>query len=192
MRQRIPHVARRALSILVLFVIYAPRLAHGQTGGPYDLSWSTIDGGGNSMEGGTYALDGTTGQPDAGLLTGGVYRLGGGFWGGGTRYVLGMPEPVPSRVSATGLEAGRPNPFSASSSFGFTVVRPQRVAMRVFDLRGRLVRVLLDEESNAGRFLVAWDGSDHRGQRMPSGVYLVRLSTEDLEAATKVVLLKNR
>ena len=46
------------------------------------------------MEGGTYALDGTTGQPDAGLLTGGVYRLGGGFWGGGTRYVLGMPEPT--------------------------------------------------------------------------------------------------
>ena len=55
----------------------------GQSGDGYDLSWQTVDGGGASFnEGGAYALGGTSGQPDAGVLEGGGYRLSGGFWGG--------------------------------------------------------------------------------------------------------------
>jgi hypothetical protein len=57
-----------------------------QSGGRYDLSWNTIDGGGHtfsSAEG--YALGGTVGQPDTGVLSGGDYTLSGGFWGGGIR-----------------------------------------------------------------------------------------------------------
>ena len=52
--------------------------------GGYDLSWWTVDGGGQTFStGGDYTLGGAIGQPDAGLLTGGDYTLGGGFWGGG-------------------------------------------------------------------------------------------------------------
>jgi hypothetical protein len=53
----------------------------------YDLSWWTVDGGGGAVSGGSYALTGTIGQPDAGVLTGGGYTLGGGFWGGGAAAV---------------------------------------------------------------------------------------------------------
>ena len=50
----------------------------------YDLSWWTADGGGATFStGGGYTLGGTIGQPDPGLLAGGDYNLGGGFWGGG-------------------------------------------------------------------------------------------------------------
>jgi hypothetical protein len=48
----------------------------------YDLSWWTVDGGGGQSSGGSYILRGTIAQPDAGL-SGGNYRLEGGFWGGG-------------------------------------------------------------------------------------------------------------
>jgi hypothetical protein len=73
------------LTALVLLLAAAlPILA--QSGGGYDLSWSTIDGGGYTFStGGTYSLGGTAGQPDAGLLTGEGYTLGGGFWGGGAQ-----------------------------------------------------------------------------------------------------------
>lgn len=59
-------------------------LALAQSGGSYDLTWSTIDAGGamNSI-GGTFALSGTTGQPDAAsnpTLAGGTFELTGGFW----------------------------------------------------------------------------------------------------------------
>ena len=58
--------------------------ALAQSGGGYDLTWSTIDGGGYTFStGGSYSLGGTVGQPDAGALSGGGYTLGGGFWGGG-------------------------------------------------------------------------------------------------------------
>jgi hypothetical protein len=56
--------------------------AGAQTGGGYDLTWSTIDGGGGTSTGGSYSLSGTAGQPDAGTLTGGSYTLAGGFWTG--------------------------------------------------------------------------------------------------------------
>ena len=46
----------------------------------YDISWWTIDGGSNTSSGGSYSLSGTTGQPDSGILTGGTYKLEGGFW----------------------------------------------------------------------------------------------------------------
>jgi hypothetical protein len=52
--------------------------------GGYDLSWWTADGGGYThSSGGGYELGGTVGQPDAGVLQGGGYTLGGGFWHGG-------------------------------------------------------------------------------------------------------------
>jgi len=56
--------------------------ARAQSGGGYDLSWWTIDGGGITFAvGGTFDLGGTIGQPDASYaLTGGTYSLTGGFW----------------------------------------------------------------------------------------------------------------
>jgi hypothetical protein len=57
--------------------------ALAQSGGGYDLAWSSIDGGGGVSTGGGYTLAGTAGQPDGGALAGGSYHLGGGFWLGG-------------------------------------------------------------------------------------------------------------
>lgn len=57
--------------------------APAQSGGPYALEWSTIDGGGGTSRGGAYVLSGTMGQPDAGYSAGGQYELFGGFWAGG-------------------------------------------------------------------------------------------------------------
>ena len=56
--------------------------ARAQSGGGYDLSWWTIDGGGITFAtGGTFNLGGTAGQPDASsALTGGAFSLTGGFW----------------------------------------------------------------------------------------------------------------
>ena len=54
--------------------------ASAQSGGGYDLTWNTIDGGGGTSAGGNYSLSGTIGQPDAGTMSGGAYTLNGGFW----------------------------------------------------------------------------------------------------------------
>ena len=80
----------------ICMVVIAPTF--GQTGADYDLSWTTIDGGGVMFStGGDFGLFGTIGQPDAGEMTGGIYTLTGGFWFG----------QVPGECSATGVRSYR-------------------------------------------------------------------------------------
>ena len=85
--------------LLLVVVLVAVALAAwralptvAQTGGTYDLSWNSIDGGGATFAtGGNYSLGGTIGQADAGVLSGGAYTLTGGFWAalntGGSTYL---------------------------------------------------------------------------------------------------------
>ena len=69
-----------ALVVLVGQLAFHTHAVSAQSGGGYDLTWNTIDGGGGTSTGGAYTLSGTIGQPDAGTLSGGVYTLNGGFW----------------------------------------------------------------------------------------------------------------
>lgn len=86
-----PQVVRTMLGAALTsgcLLIGAP--ACGQSGGGYDLTWSTIDTGGETFStSGPYSLGATAGQPDAGILAGDPYILQGGFWLGGS-----IPNPV--------------------------------------------------------------------------------------------------
>ena len=84
------------LALLLLLLLAGVALAQvpQQT---YTLDWWTVDGSGGmfSTDSG-YSLGGTAGQPDPGVLSGGGYELGGGFWGGGAptpgqRYGIYLP-----------------------------------------------------------------------------------------------------
>ncbi|RME43611.1 MAG: hypothetical protein D6796_12870 [Caldilineae bacterium] len=94
-------IIRYTALALVLLALPAA-LALAQTGGVYDLSWHTVDGGGGQTSGGAYTLTGTTGQPDAGPMSGGNYSLAGGFWpattatggGGGGSHSIYLPLVV--------------------------------------------------------------------------------------------------
>ncbi len=69
--------------VVTLTLLLIASAAHAQTGGGYNLSWNSIDGGGETFStGGGYEVGGTIGQPDAGetVMTGGGYALTGGFW----------------------------------------------------------------------------------------------------------------
>ena len=72
---RFPGARRLTVPLAVCLLLLAASTVLAQSGGGYDLSWSTVDGGGETFSsGGVYTLGGTAGQPDAGLLTGGNYR----------------------------------------------------------------------------------------------------------------------
>jgi hypothetical protein len=57
----------------------------------FELTWYTVDAGGGTSQGGSYTLSGTIGQPDADSLTGGDYRLDGGFWSEATSARVFLP-----------------------------------------------------------------------------------------------------
>ena len=86
----------RFLAACLLLCVAFQALA--QSGGGYDLSWSAVAGGGGTLStGGTYSVDGTVGQPEAGLLKGGDFTVGGGFLPGGevaSEYWIYLPLVV--------------------------------------------------------------------------------------------------
>ncbi len=83
MRRTAILLALAALFLLTSVVLrQAQDVALAQSGGDYDLTWFTVDGGGGVSTGGTYALSGSIAQPDAGAMSGGDYTLAGGFWAG--------------------------------------------------------------------------------------------------------------
>jgi hypothetical protein len=92
---KIGRVGTSLLALAALLLLACGALGSGavaQSGGLYDLTWSTVDGGGYTFSaGGDYTLGGTVGQPDAGLLMGGDYTLNGGFWAVTGRYQVYLP-----------------------------------------------------------------------------------------------------
>lgn len=82
----------RSIPIGLLLALLLVGVAAAQSGGPYDLGWSTLDdGGGMFSTGGSYVLGGSIAQHDAsGPLSGGVYAVTGGFWPG----ILASPRAV--------------------------------------------------------------------------------------------------
>jgi len=87
-----------------------------------------------------------------------------------------------------GLIGNAPNPFSRSTVVRFGLSRPGRATLRIFDLRGRLVRTLVDEVLAAGRHEVAWSGRDDTGSAVASGVYFYRLQAEGQTAIRRLTL----
>jgi len=159
----------------------------GQSGGPYELSWNTVEGGGTST-GGTYLVRGLAGQPDAGAMTGGSYEIHGGYSGGGD-VVSAVDESDPNPGLPASLQL-YPNPFNPSTTVRFDLPRAERVHIAVYDVGGRLVHTLLDERRGPGSHRVTWDGTGASGQRLVSGVYLLVMEAGAFREAIKVTLLK--
>jgi hypothetical protein len=70
-----------------------------------------------------------------------------------------------------------PNPFNPTTTVSFALDAPGFASLRVFDLAGRLVRVLETGRLDAGEHATVWRGRDLAGRRVASGVYLAVLET---------------
>jgi len=89
-----------------------------------------------------------------------------------------------------------PNPFNPSTTIRYTLLQNARVQVGIFDLMGREITRLVDTEKNAGMYQVVWHGVDERGEILPSGIYLVRMSAESTNGrerfakTMKIVMMK--
>ncbi len=89
------------------------------------------------------------------------------------------------------LSQNSPNPFNPSTSIRYTVGKDgARVRMHIYDVAGRCIATVLDEAGQAGVHAVHWNGRDHDGRPVASGIYFCRLSVDAWSATRKMVLLK--
>jgi len=96
---------------------------------------------------------------------------------------------TPPPVAAAALSA-TPNPFNPQTSLSFTLPATGPAKLAIHDLRGRRLRVLLDETLDAGDHAVTWDGRDDSGRALPTGSYVARLQTGGKAVTTGLSLLR--
>ena len=90
----------------------------------------------------------------------------------------------------TAITSVAPNPFNPRTTIEFSLARAQTATLTVFDVRGRRVSTLAEGARNAGRHEIVWNGTDADGQPVPSGVYFLKLDSEDGSFSKRAVLLK--
>ena len=88
------------------------------------------------------------------------------------------------------LAQNYPNPFNPSTTISYQVPVGSRVLVQVFNVLGREVQTLVDEEQPAGTYHVVWDGKDSHRQAVASGVYFYRLTAGELTQTRKMTLIK--
>jgi len=96
-----------------------------------------------------------------------------------------QPQPTVNRLASV-----HPNPFNPAATVAFELASPQDVRLEIFDLRGRLVRILADESLPAGRHERVWRGFDSSGKSVASGVYVVRLIAGETLEMKRMSLIK--
>ncbi len=95
------------------------------------------------------------------------------------------------KVKGFGLVSNYPNPFNPSTNIHFTVPEQQKITVAVYDLLGRKVATILNgEELTAGEKNILWDGTDDNGNKLTSGVYIYKISSDKITVTNKMMLLK--
>lgn len=113
-----------------------------------------------------------------------VEQIGGA---GMTAGETALPTALPSTMV---LEQNYPNPFNPSTRIRFALPEGMHVKLAVYDVMGREVRTLVNGYRDAGPVSVDWDGRDHAGRPVASGIYLYRLQGGGIVEVRKMYLLK--
>jgi hypothetical protein len=99
----------------------------------------------------------------------------------------GFDATVPSSYH---LAPSYPNPFRATTTIQFALPKNEHVVLEVFDVVGRRVARLVDEEVEAGYHSVVWDGRSSGAATLASGVYIYRLRAGSYTATERAVLVR--
>jgi hypothetical protein len=113
-------------------------------------------------------------------------------------------------VHPTALMGNFPNPFNPETTIVFSVgaistssemspssqwksetsTTVSHIRIDIFNIRGQLVRRLVDSDYNFGEHRVVWNGTDDHGQNVGSGVYFYRMTADDFTSVMRMILLK--
>lgn len=88
------------------------------------------------------------------------------------------------------LAQNYPNPFNPTTTIHFEIPEASEVDIRIYDIRGTLVKTLASGQREAGRYQIVWDATNMSGTDVASGVYLIRMTAGDFTETRKMVLVR--
>ncbi|HXX62577.1 MAG TPA: FlgD immunoglobulin-like domain containing protein [Bacteroidota bacterium] len=120
-----------------------------------------------------------------------------------TKYAQGILNLAIGNFSPTGvqkvpgakpltysLSQNFPNPFNPSTVINFSIAKRGLVRLDIFDILGKLVTTLANQDMAAGEYRVVWDGADANGAKVSSGIYFYRIEAGSFNSVRKMLLIK--
>nr|MDK2851620.1 hypothetical protein [Candidatus Cloacimonadota bacterium] len=98
-----------------------------------------------------------------------------------------MQNVIPPEFS---LRQNYPNPFNPSTTIAYSLPTYGKVRLDIYNIKGQLVKTLLDQDMEAGLHSAVWDGKDMNNKAVASGIYFYRLSSPQMTQTKRMLLMK--
>lgn len=110
---------------------------------------------------------------------------------GDMNYVISKSEEIldniPDRYS---LSQNYPNPFNSKTYLDYEIPKRSNVTIIIYNILGKQVKTLVNDEKNYGSYSIFWNGFDQLGNEVSTGVYFVKMITNSFVQTKKMLLLK--
>ncbi len=90
----------------------------------------------------------------------------------------------------TALQKNYPNPFNPETTIRYSLSNNGPVKIQIYNIKGQLIRNLVNENKKAGYYTVIWNGKDEQGKSVSSGIYFYRMQSSKYSATQKMMLMK--
>ncbi|MBN2412187.1 T9SS type A sorting domain-containing protein [candidate division KSB1 bacterium] len=100
---------------------------------------------------------------------------------------LDVGSTIPKSFS---LQQNYPNPFNPFTNIIYALPEESDVRIRIFNMRGELVNVLVNQKQNAGTYKLTWDGTSENGHVLSSGLYFIKIDAGKFSDIKKMIFAK--
>ncbi len=90
----------------------------------------------------------------------------------------------------TSLMNNYPNPFKSSTTIKYDLAKSGKTKLEIFNVKGQLVKKLVDSDYKAGSYVIEWNGKDDKGKSVSSGLYFYTLTSNGKSITNKMLMLK--
>ncbi|MCF7858240.1 MAG: T9SS type A sorting domain-containing protein [Candidatus Cloacimonetes bacterium] len=94
------------------------------------------------------------------------------------------------KPTVTELTGNYPNPFNPETTISFSLKEAGHVTINIYNLRGQLVKTLVNTELDNAYYEYVWDGKDNSGKSTSSGVYFYKMKAKNYNSTKKMILMK--
>ena len=93
-------------------------------------------------------------------------------------------------IPTTELIGNYPNPFNPVTNIVYSIKEAGNVTLEIYNLKGQLVKTLIDEIKETGEYVTSWNGTDNSNKSVSSGVYLYKMKSNNFSSTKKMILME--
>lgn len=111
-----------------------------------------------------------------------------GFWE--TNFPVSNNDQITPAATNPVLNQNYPNPFNPETAISFNLPKTGEMSLNIYNVKGQLVKTLINEIKTAGTHQIIWNGTDNSGYSVSSGLYYYKMTAGKYSATKKMIMMK--